>query len=161
VKAAEACLASGERGALEALLRKEGIYSSLLSDFIVLFFWLTGLRIRGERFFAALLSAGVASYYLAFTLARWLPFHALLYPVCAACAVLSGLLPGYFFRLMGRRYAPVRSPLFHENNGFLVGLVIALKAAVHFGSFMLAGGPLAGAALVAVALAAGGRDPER
>jgi CDP-diglyceride synthetase len=110
---------------------------------------------------AALLSAGVASYYLAFTLARWLPFHALLYPVCAACAVLSGLLPGYFFRLMGRRYAPVRSPLFHENNGFLVGLVIALKAAVHFGSFMLAGGPLAGAALVAVALAAGGRDPER
>jgi transposase-like protein len=31
VKAAEACLASGERGALEALLRKEGIYSSLLS----------------------------------------------------------------------------------------------------------------------------------
>lgn len=31
VKAAEAALASGERGALEALLRKEGIYSSQLS----------------------------------------------------------------------------------------------------------------------------------
>ena len=31
VKAAEAAIASGERGALEALLRKEGIYSSLLS----------------------------------------------------------------------------------------------------------------------------------
>ena len=31
LKAAEAALASGERGALEALLRKEGIYSSHLS----------------------------------------------------------------------------------------------------------------------------------
>ena len=31
VKAADAALASGERGALEALLRKEGIYSSHLS----------------------------------------------------------------------------------------------------------------------------------
>lgn len=31
VKAADACLSSGKRGALEALLRREGIYSSLLS----------------------------------------------------------------------------------------------------------------------------------
>lgn len=31
VKKANACLASGERGALEAMLREEGIYSSLLS----------------------------------------------------------------------------------------------------------------------------------
>lgn len=31
MKAADTCLASGERGAVEALLRKEGIYSSLLS----------------------------------------------------------------------------------------------------------------------------------
>ncbi len=31
VKAADAALASGFRGAVEALLRKEGIYSSLLS----------------------------------------------------------------------------------------------------------------------------------
>jgi len=32
VKAAEAAVASGERGALEALLRREGIYSSHLSS---------------------------------------------------------------------------------------------------------------------------------
>ena len=31
VKRADACLASGERGAVEAMLRAEGIYSSLLS----------------------------------------------------------------------------------------------------------------------------------
>ena len=42
VKAAEAALASGERGALEALLREEGIYSSQLSA------WRTQLGARGE-----------------------------------------------------------------------------------------------------------------
>lgn len=31
VKKADGCLASGQRGALEAMLREEGIYSSLLS----------------------------------------------------------------------------------------------------------------------------------
>jgi transposase len=31
VKRADACLASGKRGAVEAMLREEGIYSSLLS----------------------------------------------------------------------------------------------------------------------------------
>ena len=42
VKAAEAALASGERGALEAMLRKEGIYSSQLSA------WRTQFGARGE-----------------------------------------------------------------------------------------------------------------
>lgn len=42
VKAAEAALASGERGALEALLREEGIYSSQLSA------WRTQFGARGE-----------------------------------------------------------------------------------------------------------------
>lgn len=37
VKKAEACLGSGERGALEAMLRQEGIYSSLLSKWRGLF----------------------------------------------------------------------------------------------------------------------------
>ena len=41
LKAAEAALASGERGALEALLRKEGIYSSHLSS------WRLQLGARG------------------------------------------------------------------------------------------------------------------
>ena len=47
VKAAEAAVASGERGALEALLRREGIYSSHLSS------WRKQLASRG--------AAGLAS----------------------------------------------------------------------------------------------------
>ena len=41
VREAERCLASGERGALEAMLRREGIYSSLLQS------WRTKLGSRG------------------------------------------------------------------------------------------------------------------
>jgi transposase-like protein len=47
VRAAEACLASGQRGAVEALLRKEGIYSSLLSA------WRVQLGAHGEGGLAA------------------------------------------------------------------------------------------------------------
>lgn len=43
VKAADAALASGERGALEALLRREGIYSSHLS------IWRQKLSARGAE----------------------------------------------------------------------------------------------------------------
>jgi transposase len=41
VKKADACLASGERGSVEAMLREEGIYSSLLST------WRGQLSARG------------------------------------------------------------------------------------------------------------------
>jgi len=47
VKAAEAAMASGERGALEALLRKEGIYSSHLST------WRRQFAANGEAGLAA------------------------------------------------------------------------------------------------------------
>ena len=43
VKRADACLASGRRGALEAMLREEGIYSSLLSA------WREQLGARGAE----------------------------------------------------------------------------------------------------------------
>ena len=47
VKAAEAAIASGERGALEAVLRKEGIYSSHLST------WRRQLAAGGEAALSA------------------------------------------------------------------------------------------------------------
>ena len=47
VKAADAAVASGERGALEALLRREGIYSSHLSA------WRQQLSARGAEGLAA------------------------------------------------------------------------------------------------------------
>ena len=47
VKEAERCLATGERGALEAMLRREGVYSSLLA------LWRAKLDARGATGLAA------------------------------------------------------------------------------------------------------------
>ena len=47
VKEAESCLASGKRGALGAMLRREGIYSSLLTS------WRTQLGAHGAAGLAA------------------------------------------------------------------------------------------------------------
>jgi hypothetical protein len=147
------------------LLLEAHLSSQSLSYFVTLFFWLlgllVGLNLGADRWFSGLLGAGVLGYYVTFALARALPFHGALYPVAAASSVISGLLPGFFFRFAARRWAEVRGPLFHENNGFLLGLVLALRGAIHFGGHLLAFGPLLGAALVLAAKAAEGRGEER
>ena len=146
------------------LLLEAHLSSQSLSYFICLFFWLCGLllglNLRGDRWFVGLLGAGVASYYVAWSLARWAPFHSSLYPVAAIGSVVSGLLPGFFFRFIARRYRPIRRPLLHENNGFILGLLVALRGATHFGGSLLAFAPALGAALAGAALLAWGGDAE-
>lgn len=128
--------------------------SQYLSYFVTLFFWLCGfligLAIRGESWFTKLLCLGAVMYYVAWGLARWVPFSAFLYPSAAACSIVSGLLPGYFFPFMARRFQSVGSLLFHENNGFILGILISLKASIYCGRWFLALGPLLGALLVFV-----------
>jgi hypothetical protein len=132
------------------------------SYFITLFFWLLGfllgLQVRGDRWFGGLLAAGAAAYSATWALSRWMPFHTALYPAAALSAVVSALLAGHFFRFVAGRYRPLRRPLLHENNGFVLGLLIALKGAVHWGGWLLAGGPAITAALVALTFAAARRD---
>lgn len=130
--------------------------SQYLSYFVTLFFWLcgflVGLSIAGDGWLAKLLLAGVATYYVAWSLTQAAPFSALLYPSAAACSIVSGLLPGYFFPFMGRRFRSMKSLFFHENNGFILGILVSLKASIHCGSWFLALGPLVGATLVLVVL---------
>lgn len=135
--------------------------SQYLSYFITLLFWLVGflagLNITRERWFAGLLLLGVGAYYATWALTRFIPFHPLLYPLAAICSIASGLLPGYFFPLMARRFPSVKLMLFHENNGFLLGILIALKGSIYCGSWFLAGAPLLGSLLVGIALWIGRR----
>lgn len=127
--------------------------SQYLAYFIALFFWLCGFRaglsLRGEKLFLPLLAFGVIAYYATWTVTRVMPFHSMLYPIAAVCSVVSGLLPGYFFPWMAGRLQPIRRLLFHENNGFLLGVLLALKASIYCGSWFLAWAPLIGALLVA------------
>ena len=135
--------------------------SQVLSYFITLLFWLcgflVGLNISRERWFSGLLLLGVVAYYAAWTLTKEVPFHSLLYPFAAICSISSGLLPGYFFPFMARRFLSIRLMLFHENNGFLLGILLALKGSIHCGSWFLTYAPLLGAALVGIALLLGQR----
>jgi len=91
-----------------------------------------------------------------------MPLANAMYVVTGACSIVSGLLPGYFFRFIGPRVRPVSRALFHENNGFVVGLFVALVGATRFGAALVAAGPLVTASLVGLTLIAGtlkGVDP--
>jgi hypothetical protein len=146
------------------LLLEAYLSSRALSYFVTLLFWLVGLviglRLPARVPFGALLAAGAAAYYAVFLLAKALPFHPGLHAAAAAGSIVSGLSPGFFFMFIVRRYTPARSPLFHENNGFLVGLLVALRGAIHFEGRMLAYGPAITGTLVALALVAA-RDRAR
>jgi hypothetical protein len=127
--------------------------SQYLSYFISLFFWLcgflTGLLFARARWFGPLLVTGTLAYYLAWTLTRIIPFHPQLYIAAAACSIVSGLGPGCFFPAMAERFPSIKGLLFHENNGFFGGILVALKASIYCGSWFLAYGPLLGAVAVA------------
>jgi len=122
------------------------VSSQALSYFVAIFFWLVGLLaglfVRRERLFLPLLLAGVGSYYLTWYLARVMPFATSMFVVAGVCSIVSGLLPGYFFRFIGPRVTPVSRALLHENNGFIVGLFVALTSATRFGWALTAIGPL-------------------
>jgi hypothetical protein len=146
------------------LLLEAHLSSQSLSYFVTLFFWLTGLLlglfVGADRWFSPLLGVGILGYYVTFALTRWIPFHGALYAVAAIASVISGLLPGFFFRFAARRWVGVRSALFHENNGFLLGLFVCLRGAIHFGGLLVALGPLLCGAALGLALWAfsAGRD---
>lgn len=137
------------------------VSSQALSYFIAIFFWLIGLLVglwlRRERLFVPLLVAGTASYYATWYLARAMPFASSMYLVAGACSIVSGLLPGYFFRFVGPRARPVSRALLHENNGFILGLVFALVGATRFGAGLVAFAPAMTATLVVAAYLATSR----
>jgi hypothetical protein len=134
--------------------------SQALSYFVTLLFWLcgflAGLYLASDRWFARLLLLGAVAYYVTWALTKAIPFHALLYVVAAACSIGSGLLAGYFLPWMAKRMQPVHRVFLHENNGFILGALISLKASIHCGIWFLALGPLVGAVLVAMVLVLGG-----
>jgi hypothetical protein len=140
------------------LLLEARLSSRASSYFLAVLFWLSGLLLGvllgGGRGLGAPLAAGLLAYHAAHRLAAWAPFHPALYVATGLGAIVSGASSGVFFRFIARRYAPIRSPLFHENNGFVLGLFVALRGATHFGGALLAYGPAITAALVALLLLA-------
>jgi hypothetical protein len=140
------------------LLLEARLSSRASSYFLALLFWLVGLflglRLGDGRRFAKMLPASLCAYQATHGLATWMPFHPALYVAVALASVVSGASSGLFFRFITRRWTPVRSPLFHENNGFVLGLLVALQGATRFGGALLAYGPAVTVALVTLLLLA-------
>ncbi len=130
--------------------------SRMVTFFVALFFWLigvlAGLNVRASKLFQVLVVTAMAAYYIARLLIVLLPYNLFMLPGIALCVVASGLAAGYFFPWAADRFASVKLILFHENNGFILGILVAQMASIFAGKLMLNYAPLAGAALVLAVL---------
>jgi spermidine synthase len=119
--------------------------STAFACFTALFFWLAGflvgLNMISAARFSRILILSVGTYYCAFLLARTFPHHMVILPVLVLCVGASGVAAGAFFPYARGRFHKVKDLLFHENNGFVIGLLAALLCSVHAGGILLMLGP--------------------
>jgi hypothetical protein len=126
------------------------------SYFTALFFWLIGflwgLNRPGPLAFPALLLLAPLAYYVALgTVGTW-PYRLALLPLVGACIGVGGAMAGSFFPWAQRSFPRARLLFFHENNGFLAGIGVALLGSVFFGQALLSYAPLLGVLPVAMLL---------
>lgn len=89
---------------------------------------------------------GALAYYGALAAVNLAPLAWFTLPAAGAAVFLSGLWAGRFFVVMLPYMKRVDSLFFHENNGFLVGLVATLIAFTQLGRPFLLWAPLISAA---------------
>ena len=89
---------------------------------------------------------GVLAYYGALVTVSLMPLAWFTLPAAGAAVFLSGLWAGRFFVVMLPHIKRVDSLFFHENNGFLVGLVATLIAFTQLGHPFVVWAPLVSAA---------------
>ena len=116
--------------------------------FIALFFWLVGflagLNLKNKKIYRILVVVSLAPYYLSYFLIQTYPFNSWLLPILGLCIALSGILPGYYFPLMLEKFSKVKTLLLHENNGFILGVLLSLVAADFAGMIYLLMAPFIG-----------------
>jgi hypothetical protein len=124
--------------------------------FVALFFWLVGflagLQARGPRLFPRLVVVAAAGYYASLGLLALWPFKLAMLPVAGLCIAFGGAAAGAFFPFAAARFQRVKWLLFHENNGFVLGIFGALLGAVFEGRWLLMWAPGIGAAAVLLLL---------
>lgn len=110
------------------------------SFFISLFFWLVGFLIGLNlpcRTFVPLVVATPLAYCGALALLHQSPYRLLLLAAVAPSIAIGGMTAGAFFPHARQRFARVRPLLFHENNGFITGILLALLGATLHGRLLL------------------------
>ena len=124
--------------------------------FVALFFWLVGflagLQAGGRKSFPLLVAVAAAGYYVSFGLLALWPFKHAMLPAVGLCIAFGGAAAGAFFPFAAARFTRVKWLLFHENNGFVLGIFGALLGAVFEGRWLLMWAPGFGAAAVLLLL---------
>ncbi|MBI3887274.1 MAG: hypothetical protein HY302_16335 [Opitutae bacterium] len=126
--------------------------SRATSFFIALFFWLggflAGLNLAAPRAFPALVVAAPLAYYAALGGLAVFPYHLWLLAPVGACIAVAGALAGAFFPFAASRFPGLKILLLHENNGFVLGLLLSLLGLVFHGRLLLTLPPVLGALAV-------------
>ncbi len=120
--------------------------------FVALFFWLlgflAGLQAEKRWMFPLLVVVAAAGYYASMGLLTLWPFKLAMLPVAGLCIAAGGAAAGAYFPFATGQFTRVKWLLFHENNGFVLGIVMALLGAVFQGRWLLVWAPALGAAAV-------------
>jgi len=142
------------------------ISSTYVTYAAVVISWMTGtlLGLFWGRLNAPLaLAAGVVSYYLVYVLVFTDPLELYTFPAAMIGIAVSGLWAGRFFVVMLPVFQRADRIFFHENNGFLVGIVALFLGFTLTGTAFLRWVPLlSGSALLAQMMWIGARhrNPE-
>ncbi|MBI3072733.1 MAG: hypothetical protein HYY84_11515 [Deltaproteobacteria bacterium] len=131
------------------------VSATVVSYFSVTAAWLVGLIaglwIANDRLLKLAPFAALAAFYAVWLLTHLLTFSAAAIPVIALFVAAGGAYAGVFFQQMATRAPDVRLVLLDENNGFVIGIVVALAGFATFGFFFFAvAPPVIAAGLVAL-----------
>lgn len=128
--------------------------STFVSYYATIGLWLlgglVGLFLRAESLGLPLLFGGLGTYYLQGILLSRYPYHYGLLPLYGLFIFTTALYSGHFFRWARQGFGSSKALFFHENNGFLLGYMLAIAQLLLHGQVsqqilpaVLAGGHLA------------------
>ncbi|MBI5411266.1 MAG: hypothetical protein HZA21_04660 [Nitrospirae bacterium] len=111
--------------------------STFVSYFSAIGLWLlggfVGLFLPWGSLGVPLVFGGLAAYYLhGFVLSRF-PYNLSVLPLSLTFIFVTALYSGYFFRHARRDFGSAKALFFHENNGFLLGYVVAFTELLLYG----------------------------
>lgn len=132
------------------------VSSTYVTYAMIVLSWMGGtlLGLRWQRLDGrAALAIGVVSYYAVYGLATAAPLADYTLPLAALGVATSGLWAGRFFVVMHPYFARVDRLFFHENNGFMLGIIVVFVGFTMLGRPFLLAGPLITAAGLLIHLA--------
>lgn len=126
--------------------------SSVVTYFAVTLAWLigivVGLALPVSWPLAGLLVAGLVAYYTILFLVNGVPFDLRWLPVYGLLTICTGAFAGSFFRQLDRAVRNPRRLFFVENNGFVLGLIVAVVGLMWFGIRAAVVAPAAAASIL-------------